>query len=278
VGNEFDRIKGFVRGGTGVVDQAPGGLGVFREVRFAKPGVGSSLSEEGKEEGGPGRSGRFFGGEGVWNSSLDELNESFRGGVDGKNDSAAGVGGPSEGEDKGGDGGEATIFSSLASLKKEVYTDEGSDWAGVSGGGRTAFGRSVGVLSCASWLSWSASVSVSVESLSINFSSFMSFSTSWDIGLSEGSCSWWALVVEEDFTDSGNRTVPAGLVLDHTGMWLGLPPESCRRLLGDSDGEERCRKRESDFVGSGEGVFREGNKREAEPLPIGGNGEDGRIG
>jgi hypothetical protein len=75
-------------------------------------GAGSSLSEE-VDDGGPGRSGRFFGGEGVWNSNLTESNEFFRGGVAGKLNaelSASGVAGPSDGVERGGEGGDAMIF------------------------------------------------------------------------------------------------------------------------------------------------------------------------
>lgn len=67
---------------AGVCIHAPGGLGVFISVRFPLPDIGVVLASSSSDEsGGSGRSGIPLGGEGVWNSILDVLNDDFRGGV-----------------------------------------------------------------------------------------------------------------------------------------------------------------------------------------------------
>jgi hypothetical protein len=123
IGNEFDRdiVEGGVASPTplgsegpgidwarlsgdalraGVCIHAPGGLGVFMRVRFPVPRIGVIFASSSSEDnsGGPGRSGMPFGGEGVWNSILDVLNDAFRGGV--ASESTGSVG-----ENFGGEGG-----------------------------------------------------------------------------------------------------------------------------------------------------------------------------
>lgn len=71
--------EGARAGGTGVCNQLPGGRGVFINVKFAFPKIGVVSSSD--ESGGPGRSGMPFGGEGVWNSIREVLNDDLRGGV-----------------------------------------------------------------------------------------------------------------------------------------------------------------------------------------------------
>ena len=123
-GNEFDReiVEGGVASPTslgsespgidwarlsglafraGVCIHAPGGLGVFIKVKFPFPRIGVVFASSSSEDnsGGPGRSGIPFGGEGVWNSILDVLNDAFRGGV--ARESTGSVGENFGGEDGG---------------------------------------------------------------------------------------------------------------------------------------------------------------------------------
>lgn len=80
-GVELGRGGGSLAAGGGVTIQAPGGLGVFMAVKFPRKSLSwlgltgvLSLSMSGSvssSDGGPGRSGKFLGGEGVKNSSFD---------------------------------------------------------------------------------------------------------------------------------------------------------------------------------------------------------------
>lgn len=118
------------RAGVGVEVQPPGGLGVFIAVRsdgavsLYRSGVRSITCSSSDDDGGPGSSGSPFGGDGVWNSTLEVLKEDLLGGVD--NTELAGSAfewedDKSDGGDGGGDnswttaGGEANAFWSLAS-------------------------------------------------------------------------------------------------------------------------------------------------------------------
>lgn len=74
---------------AGVEVQAPGGLGVLIAVisALASPfGLheerSCSKAASSSEVGGSGSSGRFFGGDGLLNSILEEVNDDRRGGVD----------------------------------------------------------------------------------------------------------------------------------------------------------------------------------------------------
>ena len=93
------------RAGAGVVAHPPGGRGVFVTVtlsglapwRFVDTTSKLSVSSS-DDEGGPGRSGRPFGGGGVSNSILEVLRDG-RGGVEGSKEGAVSMGVAAWGEE-----------------------------------------------------------------------------------------------------------------------------------------------------------------------------------
>ena len=79
-------------GGNGVAAQAPGGLGVLVDVKLALKAARWSLigvfpsASSSDDDGGPGRSGRSSGGEGVRKSKIELPNDVRRGGVTRENE------------------------------------------------------------------------------------------------------------------------------------------------------------------------------------------------
>jgi hypothetical protein len=117
-GSEFDRARECLvdanedevgcgvceRAGAGVAAHAPGGRGVLMVVRLSGPSLlgcedRTSITpvSSSEDEGGPGSSGRPFGGEGVCNSILEVLKDGWRGGVESPKEGALLRGGGAEG-------------------------------------------------------------------------------------------------------------------------------------------------------------------------------------
>lgn len=133
--------------GAGVAAHAPGGRGVFAVVTLSRPSflrdankVSTFPVSSSDDGGGPGSSGRPFGGGGVWNSILEVLKDGRRGGVESSREGAASRRGEAGGEWVS----EASIksFDGCSVCASRFSAGEGD--RSFSGGG-ISIGRAIGV-------------------------------------------------------------------------------------------------------------------------------------